>query len=68
MEQMFYPNLLVIYVTSELPLKSFLTFAKGSLTQPCNYRPISLLHLISKVIEKVTHGQTSTFLNSKKFL
>ena len=67
MEKKFYPNLLVIFVTSQLPLESFLTFAKGSLTEPCNYRPISLLHLISKVIEKVTHGQTSTFLNSKKF-
>ena len=41
---------------------------KGSLTQPCNYRPISLLPLISKVIEKVIHDQTSTFLNSKKLL
>ena len=67
MEKKFYPNLLVIFVTSQLPLESFLTFAKGSLTEPCNYRPISLLHLISKVIEKVTHGQTSTFLNSKTF-
>ena len=37
---------------------------KGSLTQPCNYRPISLLPLISKVIKKVSHDQTSTFLNS----
>ena len=40
-------------------------YKKGSLTEPCNYRPISLLPLISKVIEKVTHNQTSTFLNSK---
>ena len=39
---------------------------KGSLTEPCNYRPISLLPLISKVIGKVIHDQTSTFLNSKK--
>ena len=40
-------------------------YKKGSLTQPCNYRPISLLSLISKVIEKVIQDQTSTFLNSK---
>ena len=41
---------------------------KGSLTQSCNYRPISLLPLISKIIEKVIHDLTSTFLNSKKLL
>ena len=43
-------------------------YKKGSLTQPCNYRPISLFPLISKVIEKVIHDQTSTFLNSKNLL
>ena len=43
-------------------------YKKGSLTEPCNYRPISLLPLISKVIEKVIHDQTSTFLNSKNLL
>ena len=43
-------------------------YKKGSLTQSCNYRPISLLPLISKVIEKVIHDQTSTFLNSKQLL
>ena len=34
----------------------------------CLYRPISLLPLISKVMEKVFHYQTSTFLNSKQLL
>ena len=43
-------------------------YKKGSLTEPCSYRPISLLSIISKVIEKVIHDQTSTFLNSKNFL
>ena len=43
-------------------------YKKGSLTQPCNYRPISWLPLISKVIGKVIHDQTSTFLNSKQLL
>lgn len=36
---------------------------KGSLSLPYNYRPISLLHLISKVIEKVIYDQATTFLN-----
>ena len=43
-------------------------YKKGSLTEPCDFRPISLLPLISKVIEKVIHNQTSTFLNSKNLL
>ena len=38
-------------------------YKKVSLTLPCSYRPISLLPLISKVIEKVIHKQASTFLN-----
>ena len=40
-------------------------YKKGSVTESCNYRPISLLPLISKVIEKVIHDQASAFLNSK---
>ena len=43
-------------------------YKKGSLTEASNYRPISLLLLISKVIEKVIHDQTSTFLNSRNLL
>ena len=43
-------------------------YKKGSLTEPCIYRPISLLPLISIVIEKAIHIQTSTFLNSKNLL
>ena len=40
-------------------------YKKGSLTEPCNYRPISLLPLISKAIENVIHYQTTIFLKSK---
>ena len=43
-------------------------YKKGSLTEASNYRPISLLLLISKVIEKVIHDQTSVFLNSRSLL
>ena len=43
-------------------------YKEGSLTEASNYRPISLLLLISKVIKKVIHNQTSTFLNSRNLL
>ena len=43
-------------------------YKKGSLTEAFNYRPISLLPLISKVFEKVIHHQTSAFLNSRDLL
>ena len=42
-------------------------YEKGSLTQPCNYRPISLLPLISKVIEEVIQDQTSIFWNQNNY-
>ena len=38
-------------------------FKKGSKTAPQNYRPISLLCLVSKIIEKVIHDQTQGFLD-----
>ena len=38
-------------------------FKKGSKTDPKNYRPISLLPLVSKKIEKVIHDQTQCFLD-----
>ena len=41
---------------------------KGSLTEASNYRPISLLPLISKVIEKAIHDQTSAFFNPRNLL
>ena len=36
-------------------------YKKGSATLPRNYRPLSLLSLISKIIEKVIHDQTQAF-------
>ena len=41
-------------------------FKKGSKTNSSNYRPISLLPLISKIIEKLIHGQASSFLSNNE--
>ena len=43
-------------------------FKKGSRTAPKNYRPISLLPLISKIIEKVIHDQMQKYLDDYNFL
>ena len=43
-------------------------FKKGATTIPKNYRPISLLLLISKIIEKIIHDQTQNFLDENKIL
>ena len=43
-------------------------FKKGKKVEPSNYRPISLLPLISKIIEKVVHDQTNEFLSANKIL
>ena len=43
-------------------------FKKGSKTDPKNYRPISLLPLLSKVFEKVINSQTASFLDSNFIL
>ena len=43
-------------------------YKKGCQTDPKNYRPISLLPLISKVIEKVIHDQTQSFLDENNIL
>ena len=37
-------------------------FKKGSRLDPKNYRPISLLPILSKVFERIVHDQTQGFL------
>ena len=39
-----------------------------SKTDPKNYRPISLLPLISKIIEKIIHDQTQNFLDKNNVI
>ena len=43
-------------------------YKKSSKTDPKNYRPVSLLPLVSKVIETFIHNQTDIFLNKNKIL
>ena len=43
-------------------------YKKEAKTKPKNYRLISLLPLISKVIEKVIHNQTQNFLDTNMIL
>ena len=42
-------------------------YKKGKKTDPRNYRSISLLPVISKVLEKVIHHQTMDFVTKKKY-
>ena len=37
-------------------------FKKGSRTDPGNYRPIALLPIVSKVLERVVHHKLTSFL------
>ena len=43
-------------------------YKKGSKTDPKNYRPVLLLPLVLKVIEKVIYNQTEIFLSKNKIL
>ena len=43
-------------------------FKKGSKTDPQNYRPISLLPILSRNIEKIIYDQTQEFLSKNKIL
>ena len=38
-------------------------FKKGSKIDPKNYRPISLLPIVSKILEKLVHDQTQNYLD-----
>ena len=43
-------------------------FKRVSKTDPKNYRPLSLLPLISKIIEKIIHDQTQNFLDKNNII
>ena len=43
-------------------------YKKGENTQLCNYRPISLLPAISKVIEKIMYSQLDNFFKTQRHL
>ena len=43
-------------------------FKKGKKTDSSNYRPISLLPSISKIVERVIHDQTNAFLSDEDIL
>ena len=44
------------------------TFKSGSVSNPENYRPISVLPILSKVLEKVVHTQLMDYLESNKLI
>ena len=43
-------------------------YKKGSKIEPKNYRPISLLPLVSKIFERIVHSQTQNYLDKHKIL
>ena len=43
-------------------------YKKGSNVDPKNYRPISLLPLVSKIFEKIVHIQTQEYLDTHQIL
>ena len=43
-------------------------YKKGTKTDPRNFRPISLLPIVSKTIEKVMHDQTMNYLTENNVI
>ena len=43
-------------------------YKKEAKTKPKNYQPISLLSLLSKIIERIIHNQTQEFLDKNNIL
>ena len=43
-------------------------FKSGNRNDTNNYRPITLLPIISKILEKAVHGQIYRYLNEHKLL
>ena len=43
-------------------------YKKGSKLEPKNYRPISLLPIVSKNFEGIIHSQTQSYLDKHKIL
>ncbi len=57
-----------IFPTSCKIAKVFPLFKSGSTSEPNNYRPISLLPVFGKIIEKHVQKSFSQFLRSNKLL
>ena len=43
-------------------------YKKGSKLEPKNYRPISLLPIVSNIFEGINHSQTQSYLDKHKIL
>ena len=43
-------------------------YKKGTKTDPKNFRPIALLSIVFKILEKVIHDQTMNYLTENNFL
>ena len=45
-----------------------LLYKKGSKLEPKNYRPISLLPIVTKIFEGIIHSQTQSYLDKHKII